>query len=127
VRDLILQGPIDLFEAIHHDLTARIPGILERDPAALDRPFREYATPQPRPDAWWPDPWWSPLAFAILRHKLDAARILLDHGADPRLRAPDGQTLPDLADPEHREAVVALLRKPPMPGSPPDGGARRRR
>jgi hypothetical protein len=112
VRDLILQGPIDLFEAIHYDLTTRIPEILARDPAALDRPFREYATPQPRPDAWWPEPWWSPLAFAILRHKLDAARILVDHGADPALRAPDGRTLTDLVDPEHRDAVVALLRTP---------------
>jgi hypothetical protein len=52
------------------------------------------------------------LAFAILRHKLDAARILVDHGADPALRAPDGRTLTDLVDPEHRDAVVALLRTP---------------
>jgi hypothetical protein len=56
------------------------------------------------------------LAFAILRHKLDAARILVDHGADPALRAPDGRTLTDLVDPEHRDAVVALLRTP-KPGS----------
>jgi ankyrin repeat protein len=118
VRDLILQGPIDLFEAIHYDLTTRIPGILELDRAALDRPFREYATPRPRPDAWWPDPWWTPLAFAILRHKLEAARILVDHGADRALRAPDGRTLPDLVDPEHRDAAAELWKERPTPGSP---------
>ena len=41
-RDLILEAPIDLFQAIHFDRLDRIPAIVSRDPDSLTRPLRHY-------------------------------------------------------------------------------------
>jgi hypothetical protein len=41
-RDLILRGPIDIIEAIQYDLSQRVKAVLEEDPAALNRAFRDY-------------------------------------------------------------------------------------
>jgi ankyrin repeat protein len=109
-RDLILQGPIDLFEAIDFDLAARIPAIIARDPRALERPFGEYVVGEPRSEQWWPEPWMTPLVWAMLRNRRDAAKTLLLHGADAARRAPDGRTLIELVSAEHRSEAEALLR-----------------
>ena len=109
VRDLILEGPIDLFEAVDFDLTDRIPDILNRDPNALNRPFREYATCQPRHGQWWAEPWFTPLVRAVVQNKAEAARLLLDHGAELTV-APDGRTLMDIATQEGFEHVADVLR-----------------
>lgn len=110
-RDLILQGPIDLFEAIDFDLTARIPDILARDPRALERSFGEYVVGEPRSEQWWPESWMTPLMWAMLRNRRDAAKTLLLHGADQARRAPDGRTLTELVTVEHRSEAEALLRE----------------
>lgn len=109
MRDLILEGPIDMFDALNFDLTDRIPDILRRDPQALNRPFREYAACQPRHGQWWPDEWWTPLVYAVVRNKVEAVRLLLDRGAE-RTLAPDGRTLRDIADEKGRERVAEVLR-----------------
>jgi ankyrin repeat protein len=109
-RELILQGPIDLFEAIDFDLAARIPEIIARDPRALERPFGEYVLGEPRSEQWWPESWMTPLIWAILRDRRDAAKTLLLHGADAARRAPDGRTLIELVSAEHRPEAEALLR-----------------
>jgi uncharacterized protein len=108
VRDLILDGPIDLFEAITYDRVHRIPDILERDPDALNRPFRLYAPfaydgdDRPAPDA-------TPLDWAIARHKEDAARVLTEHGATARTTpvtgTPDGALSPE----DRRQLVSTFL------------------
>ena len=41
-RDLILAGPIDIFDAVSFERIDRIADILERDPGALERPFGDY-------------------------------------------------------------------------------------
>jgi ankyrin repeat protein len=110
-RDLILQGPIDVFEAIDLDLAARIPDILARDPQALERPFGEYVAGEPRSEQWWPEPWMTPLVWAILRGRRDAARTLLVHGADPSRRTPDGRTLGGLVPQERRAELDEWLRE----------------
>jgi hypothetical protein len=81
VRDVILAGPIDLFEALDFDLFDRIPQIVARDPSALERPFRAYADLAPRADQWWPQPDMTPLAWAIRTKKDEGARILRAMGA----------------------------------------------
>jgi ankyrin repeat protein len=83
VRDLILEGAIDIFDAIDFELIDRFPGIIARDPAAINRPFGQYVTPRARADHWWPDPSSTPLALAKAKNKPDAVRALLDLGADP--------------------------------------------
>jgi hypothetical protein len=80
VRDRVLAGAIDVFEAIDRDLVDRIPEILVRDPDSRDRPFGAYVTPRPRANAWWPPADATPLAWAERTGKHAAARVLRDHG-----------------------------------------------
>jgi ankyrin repeat protein len=42
IRDMILRGPVDIMEAVEYGMTERVLAILQQDPAALDRPFRDY-------------------------------------------------------------------------------------
>ncbi len=102
VRDLILQGPIDLFEAIDRGLADRIPGILAREPQELERPLSDY-------DPAGADAWFTPLAWAVATNNPESVRVLLDHGADVTVRAPDGRTLLDLARETGNQGLVDLL------------------
>jgi ankyrin repeat protein len=95
LRDVILEGPIDIFDAVLFR-SDRIDEILMRDPLALERPFGEYVTGDPQSKPWL-DPKWTPLAYAIAHGKLDAVRILLDRGADLGARDSAGRTPTDLA------------------------------
>jgi ankyrin repeat protein len=79
VRDLILAGPIDVFDAIDQDRPDLIPAILDRDPDALTRPFGKYATCGDRSD---PKPDDTPLAWAVRCGKTAAADALAARGAD---------------------------------------------
>jgi len=109
-RDLILEGSIDVFEAIDFDLPDRIAEIVTRDPLALERAFGEYVTGEPRSEQWWPEPWVTPLIWAISKGRDDVARVLLAHGADASRRAPDGRSILELVPGERRSAVEVLLR-----------------
>ncbi|MGH7633646.1 MAG: ankyrin repeat domain-containing protein, partial [Gemmatimonadaceae bacterium] len=60
VRDLILDGAIDIFDAIEFGRVQRIAGILARDPQALERKFGEYVTGDQTPREWL-DPAWTPV------------------------------------------------------------------
>jgi ankyrin repeat protein len=51
MREMLLnEAPICLFDALDHDRLDRIPDILARDPAALNRPFAECISRDPRPE-----------------------------------------------------------------------------
>ena len=81
-RDLILtRGAIDIFDAIALDRPDRIPSILERDPGALTRPFREYATCDPG-DELMSARDMTPLHAATVANKPAAVRILTSRGAE---------------------------------------------
>jgi ankyrin repeat protein len=111
VRDLILNGPIDIFDAIDFELIDRIPEVLARDPRALERPFGEYVLGQPRSAQWWPESWCTPLMWSVMKGKIEAARVLLEHGADVTVRAPDGRTLLDLSGKDRRQQAADLLKQ----------------
>lgn len=96
VRDAILEGPIDIFEAIAFDRTARIEEILARDPAALERPFGPYVTGDRNAHPWI-DVGWTPIAYAVANGTAAAARVLRAHGADLRATDSGGRTLGDIA------------------------------
>lgn len=102
VRDLILEGNIDIFDAIDLDLPHRLPEICRRDPGAIGRAFREYATCAPT------RAWFTPLVEAVANDKVEAARYLLGAGADLTV-APDGRTLLDIAREHGHEAVANVL------------------
>ena len=110
LRDLLLQGAIDIFDAIAFDRSKRIPEIFDRDPAALNRRFGEYVREKLPPDAWWKE-WWTPLAYAALNDHYDATRTLLQLGARTEARDSDGRALVDLVRDAGHERIVELLER----------------
>ncbi|HET9401670.1 MAG TPA: ankyrin repeat domain-containing protein, partial [Candidatus Acidoferrales bacterium] len=104
VHQLIIQGPVDLFEAIENNLHKRIEEILAADRHALERPFREY--PIYPADA---EPWYTPLVFAVKRSRADSVRTLLACGANARVQSPKGESLSTLAEERGSPDIAALL------------------
>src|ERR1700738_2018797 len=70
----------------------RLQGILEEDPASLNRPFREYGL-----FPWDAEGWHTPLAYAVMRGREGIVRLLMERGADATLRSPEGKTLSEIA------------------------------
>jgi ankyrin repeat protein len=104
VRDLILEGQIDVFEAIDFDLADRIPGILQRDPGALTRPFSEYWRLGQTHANWARSREVTPLVYAVEEKKVVCAEVLIAQGADgSSRRAAAG------ADRDHAERVGRFL------------------
>ncbi|HEX5178303.1 MAG TPA: ankyrin repeat domain-containing protein [Gemmatimonadaceae bacterium] len=112
VRDAILEGPIDVFEAIAFDRTERIAEILARDPAALERPFGRYVTGDAKRHTWI-DVAWTPIAYAVANGKATAAQVLRDHGADLGVKDSDGHTLGELAAARGHAGLAAELTREP--------------
>jgi ankyrin repeat protein len=80
MRDMLLnEGPICLFDALDFDRLDRIADVLARDPAALERPFAECLTREPRTEDRH-----TPLRRMVERGKTEAVRALVAHGADGR-------------------------------------------
>jgi hypothetical protein len=105
-RDLILRGPIDIIEVIQYDMAQRVQAVLEEDPAALNRAFRDYGL-----FPWDAEAWHTPLAYAVTRGREEIVRLLLDRGAVQTLRSPEGETLSEIAQKAgHREIALILDR-----------------
>lgn len=85
-RDLILRGPIDIIEAIQYGLIDRVRAVLEEDPAALNRPFREYGRFPLDAEGWH-----APLAYAIARGREEIVQLLVERGADVTVRSTEGR------------------------------------
>src|SRR5688500_7325515 len=77
LRDLILQAEIDPFQAIDFDLPDRIPGIVQQAPWSLNQRFREYVKFEPPVNQGNPEPWHTPLVWAVYTNKVAAVRALL--------------------------------------------------
>lgn len=109
-RDLILEGAIDIFDAITFDRTGRIAGILARDPLALDRQFGKLVTGDQKPRPWL-DPAWTPVAFAVANSKPEAVRLLVECGAAVTVRDSAGRTPIEMAMAQEREDIAGLLQQ----------------
>ena len=83
----ILDAEVDLFDAIDFDRGDRIGQLLDRDPGAIDRPFKAYATCPSREGQWWPEPACTPLEWATTQKKVNAIRVLTERGAGTRTPA----------------------------------------
>ena len=83
---LILDGDVDIFDAINFDRRDRIRDILDGDPDALIRPFKAYATCPSSAGQSWPLPDCTPLEWATAQSKPEANRTLTEHGAAARTR-----------------------------------------
>jgi ankyrin repeat protein len=104
-RDLLLnEGPICLSDALDYDRLDRVPDILERDPAALERPFAKCISREARPEDWQ-----TPLVRVVNQGKTEAVRVLLKHGANATARHPDGRSLLQLARDKGFEEISRLF------------------
>jgi ankyrin repeat protein len=115
-RDLILRGPIDIIEAIQYDMAGRVKAVLEEDPAALNRVFGDYGRFPSDAEAWH-----TPLAYAAARGREEIVRLLIDRGALPTLRSPEGDTLSEIAQKAGRREIALILDKP-REGTRSEGG-----
>jgi len=106
IHDLILQGPVDLIEAVENGLAERIHAILAEEPDALNRLFRDYPL-----YPLYAEEWYTPLAFAVIQGQGQSVRTLLGLGADPTLRSPDGRSLFELAQAKGHEQVAELMKQ----------------
>ena len=106
VRDLILQGPVDIMEAVENGLVERVAAILEEDADALNRPFSSYPL-----FPLYADGWYTPLVFAVVCGQETTARVLLERGADINVQSPDGRSLQQIAKERGSESIRALLKR----------------
>jgi len=107
LRDRLLNEPdIDLFDALDFDRLDRIPDILARDPEALERPFAQCLTREPKPEDWH-----TPVARMVDRGKTEAVRALLLQGANPAAQHPSGQSLIEVAQSKGHHEIAVLLQQ----------------
>ena len=105
LRDRLLNEPgICLFDALDYARLDRVPEILERDLAALERPFAQCLSRPPKSEDWQ-----TPLVRMVVHGKTAAVRVLLDHGADAGARHPDGRSLVQAARDRGFEEIANLL------------------
>lgn len=121
LRDVILEGPIDIFDAIRFR-PERIAEVLARDPEALERPLGQHVNGDPETKPWL-DVKWTPVAYAIAHGKPLAARHLADRGADVAVRDSKGRTPVDMAREAGDDDLVAFLE--PLESSDPARRGRR--
>ena len=119
IRDMILKGPIDFFDAISFDLVDRLRAIFDRGPGSINDPIGRRLLREPEPHEWTKS-WWTPLAFAVVNNKPNAVRVLLELGADTRVRDPEGRSLREIASMQGKRDIVALL-DAYAPAEPPRG------
>ncbi len=110
-RDLILQGPVDIIEAIQYGLIDRVRAILAEDPAVLNRPFGDGLLPS------FSEPWHTPLVCAVLFGREAIVRLLLEHGADPSVRSKQNETVQALALKAGHPAIADLFPSPTQANS----------
>jgi ankyrin repeat protein len=72
-RDAILEGAVDIFDALQFDRLDLIPRVLASDPGALTRPYGTYADCSDLPDHERSE---TPLAWATRHGRTEAARLL---------------------------------------------------
>jgi ankyrin repeat protein len=89
---------IDLHDAVSFDFAEHVEARLREDPASVDRRIDHWDVPQG-----------TALHWAASLGRVNAARILLEHGADPNIVAGNGLTPLDMADASGKADVAALL------------------
>ncbi len=95
---LRLHSAVDLHDAVSFNFREHVEARLQEDPAAVNRRLDH-----------WDIPLGTPLHWAAAMGHEEAARILLDNGADPSVLSGDGRTPLDVADANGAVGVAALI------------------
>jgi ankyrin repeat protein len=104
LHDRIVQGPVDIMEAVECGRIDRVEEILRDDPEALERRFEEYPL-----YPLYAEGWYTPLAFAVVMAKPKMVNLLVSYEADTAITSPDGRTLCELAIEKGREDIAELV------------------
>lgn len=104
--------PIDLHEAVGHDLPEHVEARLREDPTSVNKQIDHWDLSQCTPLHWAA---WTKIEDVDGLHSLDPARkealvtLLLDNGADPNIIAGNGVSPLDMADACGATRIAALL------------------
>ncbi len=98
---------VDIFDAIIANRLDYIAQLLDDDPSLLKLTLGQINEDDADKDFAWR----TPLASAISRKKHDIVKLLLDRGANTRIKDNEGRNLLDLAKRESTTEIIALLRK----------------
>jgi ankyrin repeat protein len=104
VHDRIVQGPVDIMEAVELGRIDRVEEILRDDPDALERAFAQYPL-----YPLYAEGWFTPLVFAVIIDKPEMVKFLVTQGANVGIPSPQGKTLRQLAEEKGSEAIAELL------------------
>ncbi|MEM7388101.1 MAG: ankyrin repeat domain-containing protein, partial [Verrucomicrobiota bacterium] len=103
IMDFLVTCEIDIFDAVLADDGVKIDSLLEKNPESLEMTRADLRYP-PKKGADQREA--TPLMFAVLRNKPEAAKALLTHGASRDVTDSDGRTLLQLTG---DEALVRIL------------------
>ena len=91
---------VDLHDAVTFDFLEHVEARLREDPASVNKRIDHWDIPQS-----------TPLHWAAAMGREDAARVLLEKGADPNVLSGSGLTPLDVADANGTAGVAALLQQ----------------
>ncbi len=104
--DLLTEHPMDIFAAAAMDRIDHLAAHVAKDPSQANARFQSVRT---GPQEDYANDWAPPLWFAAMNGRRRAADMLLAHGADPCVLAPDGSTLAAAARAQGHNDVADVL------------------
>ncbi len=103
---LLDDYPMDVFGAAARGKLDQLQAYLDETPNIHGMRFSEIRPPEGRPTEM---DWMTPLAYAVGAGREEAVKVLLEHGADPKVSDGAGKTIHDLATEGGNPAILTLL------------------
>ena len=105
MQEFLASRPLGIFDAVLCDNVQRVEELLEANPELVDATVgAERGSETPHPSDWQ-----TPLAVAVLRNRLQAAKVLIDRGARIDIADGEGRPLTDIARAEATAPLIELI------------------